>query len=63
MYDYYTNERCSNGYCPLLLEDQLYGIRGDCKNYCEDFNGCNTCYFEGSRYCNECMYYEGKVMK
>ena len=55
MEDYYVNENCVNGNCPLIVEEELYGVRGKCENYCKGFNGCNTCYFEGSTYCKECI--------
>ena len=62
MYDCYTNFNCSNGSCPLILEEEIYGIRtSTCKDYCgTGFGGCNTCYFEDSDICKECVYNKEK---
>ena len=60
MNDNYVNEWCSNGNCPLLVEEAIYGFRGKCENYCYDFNGCNTCYFESSKYCKDCIHLNAK---
>ena len=48
MYDYYTNFNCSNGSCPLLVEQEIYGVTtSTCEDYCgTSFGGCSTCYFE-----------------
>ena len=58
MDDCYTYFNCSNGSCPLIIEEQIYGIRtSTCDDYCGNgFGGCNTCYFEGSDICIECVH-------
>lgn len=58
MQDCYVNESCSNGSCPLLVEEALYGVRGNCQDYCMEFNGCHTCFFEYSKMCDDCIYNE-----
>ena len=58
MYDRYTYFNCSNGSCPLIVEEEKYGIRtSTCEDYCgSGFCGCSTCYFEGSDICRECVH-------
>lgn len=50
MYDYFVNFRCVDGHCPLIVEEQLYGVRtSTCDDYCgSGFLGCNNCYYECS---------------
>lgn len=57
-YDYYTNYNCVSGNCPLMVEEEKYGIRSStCDDYCgTGFGGCSTCYFEESDSCNECVH-------
>lgn len=34
-YDYYTNYNCVSGNCPLMVEEEKYGIRSStCDDYC-----------------------------
>lgn len=61
MNDYYTNFNCSNGHCPLIIEQEKYGgTTSTCNDYCDvGFCGCSTCYFEESEYCIECIHNKG----
>ena len=35
MNDYYTNYTCVDGHCPLIVEEEKYGIRtSTCEDYC-----------------------------
>ena len=65
MKDFYVNYSCCNGSCPLIVEEQKYGCRiSSCDDYCgSGFNGCHSCYFEESKYCNECIWKEGEREK
>ena len=59
--DCFTYYNCVSGNCPLVIEEEKYGIRtSTCKEYCGDdsFCGCNNCYFHGSDICDECIYKE-----
>lgn len=60
MKDFYVNYSCCSGSCPLLVEEQKYGSRtSSCDDYCgSGFQGCHNCYFEGSKYCNDCIWKE-----
>ena len=58
MFDRYANDWCSNGSCPLLIEEEMYGLMtSSCTDYCGyGFHGCNTCSFEGSEICIDCIH-------
>lgn len=59
--DNFVYYNCVSGNCPLIIEEERYGVRtSTCKEYCKDnsFSGCNNCYFEGSDICNECIHKE-----
>lgn len=58
MNDYYTNYTCISGHCPLIVEEEKYGVRtSTCKDYCgSGFGGCNHCYYENSELCEECVH-------
>lgn len=58
MNDYYTNYTCSSGHCPLIVEEEKYGVRtSTCEDYCgSGFGGCNNCYYENSELCEECVH-------
>lgn len=58
MYDYFVNFRCVDGHCPLIVEEELYGVRtSTCDDYCgSGFLGCNNCYYECSEECKECAH-------
>lgn len=59
--DCFTYYNCVNGNCPLIIEEEMYGTRtSTCKEYCgnNSFSSCNSCYFEGSDICNECIHNE-----
>lgn len=64
MYDYYTNFNCSNGSCPLLVEQEIYGVTtSTCEDYCgTSFGGCSTCYFEETDACGECAHNKGGII-
>ena len=57
----FTYYNCVSGNCPLIIEEEKYGVRtSTCEDYCGDNNfcGCNNCCFEGSDICNDCIHKE-----
>lgn len=60
MFDSYTNYNCVSGNCPLIIEEEKYGVRtSTCEEYCgSGFGGCENCYFEDSKICDECVHSE-----
>lgn len=58
MFDSYTNYNCVSGNCPLIVEEEKYGVRiSTCEEYCgSGFGGCENCYFEDSKMCAECVH-------
>lgn len=60
MQDCFTREDCVNGCCPMLVEEQRYGVCiSTCDDYCgTGYTGCSNCYFEDTEICNECQWKE-----
>ena len=58
--DNYCFERCVDGHCPIVIEEEIYGCcTSDCSDYCGNvFHGCDFCYFYGSDFCNDCIHEE-----
>ena len=58
MNDFFVNFECVDGHCPLIVEEQKYGIStSTCDDYCgSGFLGCDNCYFEDSEECKECVH-------
>lgn len=58
MRDNYCYEKCIDGRCPLIIEEERYGVRlSTCDDYCNPgFFGCVTCYFLGDVMCDDCIY-------
>lgn len=58
MRDNYCYIGCVDGTCPLIIEEERYGVRlSTCDDYCNPgFYGCDTCYFLGDVMCDDCIY-------
>lgn len=56
--DCYVYYNCVSGNCPIIVEERLYGVScSSCLDYCgSDFRGCDSCFFEGSDMCSECIH-------
>ena len=57
MTDLYVYRCCVDGSCPLLVEEQLYGLQvSTCKEYCgnSSYDTCENCFFFDSDKCEEC---------
>lgn len=56
--DCYSNDKCTNGSCPLIVEESMYGcVVSSCDDYCGvGFRGCCTCTFEDSEFCIDCIH-------
>lgn len=56
-HDCYVNGRCVDGCCPLIIEEELYGVTtSTCEDYCGNYmdSTCESCWFLDSSICNEC---------
>lgn len=59
--DCFVYYNCVSGNCPLIIEEEKYGVwTSTCKDYCgtNSFSSCKNCCFEGSYICNECIHKE-----
>lgn len=58
--DNFCYYKCVSGHCPLIIEEEKYGVRvSTCVDYCGDssYSGCSDCCFEGSDLCSRCIHY------
>lgn len=63
-FDCFANDKCTDGTCPLLVEESIYGWQiSDCSDYCGslEFIGCHYCTYEGSDMCSVCVHYDKEV--
>lgn len=58
MRDNYCYVGCVDGTCPLIIEEETYGVNfSTCDNFCGPFvPACDTCYFFGDVFCDDCIY-------
>ena len=58
MRDYFVCRTRKYGSCAVQIYEDQYGHQpATCEEYCgSEFIQCHNCYFEGSKYCDECKW-------